>query len=459
MTIKKLIVALILCTTVAANAQVEQIARQLTEKEYSQFAEGLPGAFAAGRADIFGNSRALKKQFFLEENPDSFADFLGWNTRQFSQRSLGTVFKALSNQSKPGKNNPSPVTVKFDFPAQALEYNVTIRPDKRGTPQRSETVAHYVVTTVTDVEVEVGKGGQTSIASNRITMVWDGRIHLVDGQINNKRTISPPILRTIIIGSEIPPPPFDGEQVQSLAKDLIEEYYNNLQSPDNRFAVLAPEIPNKEKFEELLENNINIELEGNISVPVLSEPTQTIDVSTVPIVRFFVDSAPFITEDISEYSSTEAYHQLALTFTVDFEANEITRVVFRENFVPPVLAPKPEIEEETIPEPEEVVVAEPVVQPAAPRPAIAVSGRHYKVQIMAHTSYVPIANLPQRFRVENLVVEKYADNDFKYVLPANSQSEAIAIRDQMSQRGIESWVVTYEDGARLPTRATPEIVE
>ena len=354
-------VALMLCTSFILHAQVEQEAQQLAENEYQRFVEELPKAFANGKTNLFGNSKtlALKKQFFLEDNAKVFADFLGWDKKKYSQKTLGTVFQALSNNAKPGKKNPNPVTVTFDFPAQPTETKVTIQDNKKGpNVEKKATVVSYVVTTRVDVQVEANRQGvDPSIASNSIMLVWDGRLKLANGELDTKAKNSPPILRTIVIGYE-----------------------------------------------------------EDSSEPV-EEKTKIV---------------------------------------------EVIKYVEREVVVPPVVEPKQEPATTTPP------VSEPVIRPVSEPPAQTVSrpvsptGReNYKVQILLLQSYVSPTALPEKFRVENVTVEKYTDSQYtyyKYVIPANSLNEAFAIRNRMNERGIlDAWIAVYENGIRVrPYQGQPE---
>ena len=463
MTTRIIIVALILCTSFTVHAQVEQVAQQLAESEYKKFVDELPDAFAKGRIEMFGNARALRKQFFLEEDAKTFAEFLGWDKKKYSQKSLGGVFQALSGKAKAGKNNPNPVSVTFNFPDDPTEYIVKIQKDKKGPKtEKKATVVSYVVITKADVTVEVDKEGiESGIASNNVALVWDGRISLVNGEVNDKKKMTPPRLRTIMISPAGSSEPKD-EQMRARAKELIEEYYQNLQS-SNRAAVLAPEIPNKTEFDNWLRNKTRLVVDGDINVPLPDATSQTIEVRNVPDVTIYVDPTPYMTEDVSQYSKTEAYHQLALTFTVDFQADEIAKVVFSDKFTGPELAPKPVVAAEQEP----TVEPEPVVTPSVPQRAsssVPSSGKkYYKVQILLLQSYIPLTELPQKYRVENVTVEKYSDGrntSYKYMIPANTLNEAVAIRNQMNARGIEdAWIAVYDGSERVrPNQGQPEDV-
>ena len=359
-----IIVALMLCTTsFIVHAQVEQVAQQLAENEHKKFAEALPDAFTNGRANVFGNAQALKSQFFLEENAKTFADFLGWNSKQYSQKTLGTVFKALSENAKPGKKNPNPISVTFNFPADPTVSTITIKNDQKGTPkvEKKEMVVSYVATTKAEVTVESSKEGvEPSIAYNNIDMIWDGRIRLVNGEVVDTKKISPPVLRTIVIspaGTSSEP-----KEVQMQARNEEELF-----AVENKDRLIDPEVTPQQ------------------NVVTNPEPAQQ-----------------QITESVSQTT-----------------APTVTRT------------------------------------DSSPR------GVYYKVQILIQGSYTPLDRLPERFRVDNVTVEKYSDGYYKYVIPAGTLSEAVAIRDRMVARGVyDAWIAVYENGVRVrPPQGQPEIVD
>ena len=456
------IVALMLCTSFMVRAQVEQTAQEMAENEHKKFAAELPNAFVKGNDAIFGYAKMWNKQFLLEENATTFSDYLGWDKRKFSQKTLSGVFKALSEKAKPGKNNANPVTVTIDFPAQPSEVKVTIKKNPRDTPAKKETEVTYVVTTRVDVKVEAGKDGvQPSIAMNSIGLVWEGKLNLLNGAVNEKKKNAPPVLRAINFGSPAKEPAEPKEeQMRARAKELIEEYYRNLQST-NLTAVLAPEIPNKAEVENWLLSNRKIVVEGNINVPLPDATSQSIVVRNVPGVTIYVDPAPYMTEDISRYSKTDAYHQLALTFTVDFKADKITKVEYNGQFVAPELAPIP-VAAITVAEPvQQQPVQQSIQQPPVQQSVASTKGKNYMVQILLQKSYKPLAELPQKYRVDNVIVEKYSDGYYRYVVPAgNTLSEALAVLRQMLAQGIEdAWIAVYEDGDRVrPPQGRPETV-
>lgn len=356
MTTRIIIVALMLCTNFIVHAQVEDVAIQLAENEYIKFADELPNALAKGNATIFKNARALKKQFFLEENANVFADFLGWDKKKYSQKTLGSVFLALSEKSKP--ENLNPVSVTFDFPAQPTESNATVPIDKKSASKKTAMVS-YVVTTKANVTVEVSKNGQTSIAYSNITLVWDGRLRLVNGEVDDKQTMTAPILRTIIIN-----PVDNSSEPKEPKEEPIEDKF------------VAPEV--------------------TAPPVVIDKPTQK--------------TAEVVTETVIN------------------------------------------------------VASQPALPPPPPPPVQSSKGEHYKVQFLLLHSYVSPADLPQKFKVENTIVERYSDGQntyYKYVVPVNSFREALALRDQLVERGIDdAWIAVYENEERVrPLQGQPENIQ
>ena len=462
MTTKIAMVALMLCTCYIASAQVEQEVRQIAENEHKRFASELPNALAKGQTSILGYAKAEKNQFFLEDNVNTFTEILGWTVRGYNQKTITSVFVALSDKSKPGLKNANPVTVNIDFPVVPSECIISIKKDSKG------KLANYVVTTKADVTVEVTRENvQPSIAKNTVALKWEGKVPLINGEVDYRKKIASPVLRSIKIT------PITGfsetkvKQMQNMAKSLIEEYYANLQSPAKHSTVLAPEIPNQAELEQWLRNNTKIEIgSGSVNVPLPTE-SQIIEVKNVPDVFIHVDATPYMVEDPSQYSNAEAYHQLALTFTVDLKAEKITKVVYKDNFVrkldiKPVLVDKSvEIttvvtQPKTQPVPESI---KPASQQAASQQAQP-TGMYFKIQILHLDTYKSLAELPQRFRVANISVEKYSDG-YKYVVPAGkTMKEASAMQKKLYERGlVETWIVLYQNGERIqPFAGKPELI-
>ena len=200
-------IALMLCLYSTGYAQVEQTAKEMAESEHQRFANELPDALSKGRTGIFELAGTERKQFLLEENANTFSEILGWNIRQYNHKTLSSVLKALS-----GKSNPVDVTV--DFPVTPSESNVSIKTDSKG------TVASYTVTTKATVTVEANKqGAKPSIAKNTVALIWEGKLPLVNGEVNNSKKIAKPVLRSIKTAVYEPPKP----QMQAKVEELTED--------------------------------------------------------------------------------------------------------------------------------------------------------------------------------------------------------------------------------------------
>ena len=449
---KVLLFALMLCMYATGFAQIEQTIKEMAESEHQKFVNELPNALANGRANIFG-SAIERKQFFLEDDLNTFTEFLGWDKKKFSHSTLNNVFIALSEKTKSNKKNPNPVTVTIDFPAQPAETVVSLRIDTKG------TTANYTVTTKANVTVEAQKKGvRASIAKNNVALSWEGKLPLVNGEINKLKKITPPVLRFIKITDVTDSPESSAskgssqisetkkQQMQAMAKELIEKYYTSLQTPVNQNAVLAPEIPNKTEFAQWLQSSTRIEIaSGDVSVN-LPDNDQFIEVKTVPRVLLHVDPTPYMTEGSSLYASKSAYHHLTLIFTVDLQAEKIAKVVYTDDFIRPVLAPKIEKPVE-----DQITQSKSAPLPVDPKkqPPVSPNGINYKIQILALDFYKPVAELPQRLRIDGLVVEKYASG-YKYVVAAGETlQEALAKQRQLTAQGLdETWIVVYNNEAR-----------
>ena len=123
----------------------------------------------------------------------------------------------------------------------------------------------------------------------------------------------------------------------------------------------------------------------------------------------------------------------------------------------PAPAPAPVV---TKPEPAPVTRPAPVAQPV-----VREQGKTYKVQIYSTLKYTALSELPKRFRMDNVTIEKYVVGGatyYKYVVPAGTTlSEAFAVRRQIRSQGIEdAWIAVYENGVRVsPNEGTPEFVK
>ena len=366
------LIVLALCLYSAGYAQVEQTAREMAESEHQRFANELPDALSKGKTGIFGLALE-KKQFFLEEDANTFSEFLGWDKKKYNHSTLNNVFTALSEKIKSGKKNPNPVTVSINFPNTPSECNVSIKTDSKG------TLANYTVTTKANVTVEAGKQGvKSSVAKNVVALTWEGKLPLVNGEVNNSKKIAAPVLRSI----KITPVTDFSESSEPLKSGDLDKYTAPVP--------VAPEIV---PVEEIVETKPAL-------LPV--EP------KAEPIVEPKVE------------------------------------------FVEPKVEPKvePAVEQK---------VSQPVRPPVA-KPVAQTEGLYYKVQIMANDFYKPVAELPQKFRVDGVVVEKYRSG-YKYVVPAGTtMREALAKQRQLAEKGLDqTWIVVYQNGERFrPWEGKPE---
>jgi hypothetical protein len=189
----------------------------------------------------------------------------------------------------------------------------------------------------------------------------------------------------------------------------------------------------------LLQNSVKRETEGVVSVALPS--STSFEVRTVPDLKIFVNS--------------EAYHKGALGFRIaiddDLRSGRIASVSYSVIETARVEEPKVIVTEET-----PVVVAPP---PVVPRER----GLSYKVQILSLYKPIPLSDLPQRFRMNDVTIEKYNVGGvtyYKYVVPGGTLDQAISKRRQMRDAGIEdAWIPIYEDGVRIaPSEGLPEIV-
>jgi len=451
MTTKISIIVLIICTYSLGYSQIEQTAKDMAEGEYQKFVNEIPNALAKGRTNIFGFA-STKNQFLLEDDLNTFSEFLGWNAKKYKNITLNNVFVALSEKTKSFRTNPYPVTVSFDFQDIPDETVVSVRTNSKG------TTADYMVTTWSKVTVEASKEGvQPSIASNYVALNWEGKLNIVNGEVDYQKKITPPVLRSIqitklpdspVVASEpVRLPESEARQLQAKAKDLIEKYYNQLTSSVGLNAVLAPEISNKDELEQWLQNSTRIEVaSGNVNVP-LPDQAQFIEVRNVPGVTIHVDPAPYMTETSSLYASKTAYHQLSLIFTVDLQNEKISKIEFSDNFVRPYLSPRIEKPVEPI-----TTIANNKSVPNTQQ-----QGLNYKIQILALDIYKPVSELPSEFRLEDILVEQYASG-YKYIVPAGKTiREAKAKQNQLAEKGLkQTWIAVYENEARIsPSEGKP----
>jgi len=442
MTKRIYIIALILCTSLISYAQqVEQAARRLAETQHRQLGAEISNAMRTGRGKPAFGGATNGQQFLLADNEKTFSDFLGWKKSQFDRRTISSVFQALLSATKQKDANKKAV-VRIAFPLNDVEF--VGQAQNRSGKNIKDT---YVVTTKTEVAAEASRQGvETSLAKNNLTLNWEVLIKLNKAGAVDTRG-SKAVLRSITVESATGFFQSEREQMQNIAENLINGYFQTLE--EGRYATI--EIP--DEWRNPLQNSIRREREGNVAVSLPS--STSFDVRTVPNLKIFVDQ--------------DAFHRIDLGFSItideDLRTGRITRVDYRELDRPVAV----EQHVEVVPEPEPVapvVVAAPVTQSAA-QPVVTrptETGTTYKVQILSLLRHVPVSDLQQRYRVDNLVIERYVVGGvtyYKYVVTAGtSMNEALSVRRQLQSNGIEdAWIAIYRDGARInPNEGMPEIV-
>lgn len=434
-------VVIMLCASLVTYAQVEQAAQKLAETQHKQFASDLSNSLKSGRGKPIFGIDGKDQQFLLEDSEQVFADFLGWKKAAFDKRSLPTVYQGLLAATKQ-KDAKKKISVNISFPVTGAEFKGPAT-DKKGKTLKDV----YTVTTTAETTVEATKqGSDKSVAKSIVTLNWDITVILnkKTGSVDSKASRA--ILRSITVEQTAGFFNTERQQIQSVAETLIKDYYQSLKSA--KWSSI--EIP--ADWKSPLQSSTKRETEGNVTV---SLPTSTtFEVKTVPELKIFVNA--------------DAFHKVALSFKItvsdDLKSGKITSVSYTELAKPIIVEPEPEPE----PEPAPVVVAAAPVVAAKPQPqsqpVVRDRGTTYKVQILSLNKYVAISDLPQRFRVDDVTIEKYVVGGvtyYKYTVPGGtSVREAVAVRAQMRNRGLtDSWIAIYENGERVaPRDGVPEIV-
>ena len=315
--------------TVDEDSSIEDQAKSLIKKQEELFKDylyQLNGAplrddvkkFAKSNKGIFKNSN----QFFLENKKiDSLLSAYNKNKQSYKKiTKLGfkPIFKSLL------------VSRKKDLASIELLYRSLEKPVnvKTSADQYSATTESEVRTIVTSKR-NAGK----SIARYKLIMKWEG-------DIKNNDNLSTPALVTLIIQKidflteEIP-------QMQMVATNLIEQYYQNL-SAKNWDAVIIPQ-----EWRNVLEKSVKIEADpaAKINVPLPDSRIFTVEKENLKPVKVNVDPAQFMEKGASYDQTNEAYYKLSLTFTIeinnDLKTGEIVDVKYREEAFK-----KPELKEE-----------------------------------------------------------------------------------------------------------------
>ena len=429
MTNRIFIIAVMLCVCFISYAQIEQASQKLAETQHKQFASDLSSSLKLGKSKPIFSKQGNDKQFLLMDEEPFFTEYLGWKKTQFARRDLLSVYQALLTATKQ-KDAKKKVSVKITFPLDETTFQGPATNKGRAIKDV------YVVTTTAAVLVEASKvGAMTSFARNNLTLSWDVAVSI------NKKTgavdtrASRAILKSIFVERVPGFFPAEQQQMREVTEKLIKDYYQSLK--DAKWS--AVEIP--DEWKSPLQASVKRETEGDI---VMYLPNSTFfDVNTVPTLNIYVNS--------------EEYHKVALGFSIDIDddlkSGRIISVSYTELEKPQIVALEPVIE------PEPVIKPEPIAQPV-----VRERGITYKVQILSLFKPISTDDLPQRFRIDHVVIEKYVVDGvtyYKYMIPVGATlSEAFAVRRQMRNNGIEdAWIVVYEDGARIsPNEGMPEPV-
>ena len=441
MTKRIFIIVMMLSASLISYAQIEQVAEKLAETQHKQLGSDLSNSLRTGKGKPIFGREGNDKQFLLEDNPQIFSEYLGWKMKEFEKRNLLSVYQSLFLATKQ-KDTKKKVNVKISFPLTDTEFK---GPATSKTGKVIKDV--YIVVTTAEATIEANKqGSEQSTAKNTLTLNWEVslKINSKTGAVDTKASRA--ILQSISVDPSSGFFSAERQQMQAVAEKLIKEYYQSLK--DARWS--AVEIPNE--WKNILQASTKRETEGDVTV---SQPTSTsFDVKTVPNLKIFVNP--------------EAYHKVALGFKIaindDLNSGRITSVNYNELEKPKIVEPEPE------PEPEPVIVAKPEPkievkpEPVPVKPVVQERGKTYKVQIYSSLRHIAVANLPSKYRVDNVTIEKYVVGGvtyYKYVVPAGTTlSEALALRRQMRDKGIEdAWIPVYENGARVsPNEGQPEII-
>ena len=450
------------------DVNVQQILKAAGDK-HKVFANQLVEVLPKGIFPYFGNA-GNSKQFFADPNNENYKEI--WSAGKDEK----TVANAANEICK--KVVKREITVKVDFPFES-------EPEYKG--QGKKKGSHVVITTA-NVNIEVGKRNQPpSIAKNELILTWE----VVEVKKQMQATLQS-------IDSKFVGGFFESEKqfMKETAERLIKRYYQNL--PDNRIVI---RIPNELK--ELFDESVKVDIVGDISNLNIPMPNAlNFQVTNLPPVRIFVDPAPYMTEDRSRYIDHEAFHTVTMAFDVafkdDLKSGSITpKVVNPVVFTQPELIPdeirKPvviaTVVPETKPEPPkpEPIKSEPPKQelpkqevlkqeapkqeltkseppkPAPTTPASTKSGKseeYYKVQIFSHVRNVPVSELPSKYQIKDVEVERFVMGGktyYQYVVPVGKDMEeakdlkkALAVKKTMIENGIkDAWIAVYENGKRI----------
>lgn len=355
---------------------------------------------------------ANQTQFLIEKKKT--AKLLGTKKGSYS---LAKIYNKLVEMSKKKK----------------LDIGLDYIPNDNPLLLRARNKQYYTYKTTAALIVEASANEQTSNTRNELTLIW---MVETDNQKEKIKSIQLTSLKAKPVSGFFE---YENQQIQQVAKNLIEKYYQNLLSRSWK-AVLAPEILNKKEIEDYLKNSTQIGSSGNVRVPLFNSQTIMVNEGNVPSLIIY---------------AAEKEQTFGLTFNIKVNDSltdgEITKVVYRrlETFEEPTFVPEPEPESEPVPEPK------PEPQKKVQQPEIEERGITYKVQILALYDPIKLADLPKEYRnVENVSMEESIIGDkkyYQYVIPVGSDpKEAQTLKNKLVTQGIKSaWVVKYKDGKRF----------
>ena len=413
--IKISVFVLVFCTSVAGFAQMKGVVEDSVSAKHQAFKESF---------------ESLDKKF---------------KSKLKEKRVATTAFKKVANESQ-FLIEKKKITKLLDLKSGkryglADTYNKLVEMNKKN---RVEIDVNYIITgtpslvkaknkrfctykTTAALRFEATANNLTSITKNELTMVWTVELNDAKGKIKSTQLTS--IKAKMVSGFF----EYEKQKMQEIANDLIEKYYQNLQSKKWE-EVFKPEISNKEEVKNQLQNSGKIDLEGTIRVPMPNSQTVFVGEESVPSVNLYVS------EDNAENKQV-----FALTFYIkihdNLENGEITKVAYRQS-------------NNTVEKPQ-VVVSEPVKE--TPPPLVKEVGMSYKVQILALYEPLKQSELPKEFRdIENVVMEESVIDGktyYQYVIPVgNNMKDAQTLKNNLIKQGIKNaWIVKYKDGKRVLT--------
>ena len=427
-----LLLGFILYVSFVCNAQaIEQAAIGLAESKHQEFTSNLTRALSGERDKMpnFGDAGGSnQKQFLLEDKAKTFEDFLGWKKKKFDKkRSLLNVFRALLDKVTDRK---APVSVKADLSSGESTFR------GKAKNKGKDIKDTYTVITNADAIIEVSKQGinTKSIAKNSLTLTWSVLIKTnKGGDVDVKKSNA--TLKSISIKS-VDLFPSEKQQMQRTAEEAIKKYYQDLQGGSRS----SLEIPSD--WREQIDNSVLIETQGAFDISEPSSRKFRVPSQSVPSVKIFVDPDPYMPEGSSNYLTHDAFYTISLSFDVEFSVDleDVTIAPSYPNLASSRLE-KPQ------PKPYEPPIVEEIPEPVS-------RGITFKVQVLASRINMAIENLPQEYRnIADLVIEEASVGGvtwYKYVISVGDDlRDAVRKRRELTNKGIEAWIATYEDGQRV----------